>query len=64
MNFVLNKKPESSQLILGTVELHGAKYDGHLIELHDKYSLLSKTEYEEVDSIISPLFNTVLDDIT
>lgn len=64
MNFVLNKKPESSQLILGTVELHGAKYDGYLIELPDKYSLLSKKEYEEVDSIISPLFNTVLDDIT
>jgi len=63
MDFVLNKKPESSQLVLGTVELHGARYDGYLVELNDKYSLLSKKEYEEVDSIISPLFNAVLNDI-
>jgi hypothetical protein len=40
ISFCLSETPESSQLILGTVSLHGVKYDGHVLETDTKNKLL------------------------
>jgi hypothetical protein len=36
ISFCLSEIPEGSQLILGTVSLHGVKYNGHVIETDTK----------------------------
>lgn len=57
IKFALNEKPVDFQLILGSVELYGVPYNGCFINLgnDNRYSLLSEDEFNEVDSIISPL---------
>ena len=49
-----------AQLILGTVSLHGTKYDGHLIETTTEYQLLSKAEYDRVNAEFAPLYQRIL----
>jgi hypothetical protein len=54
ISFCLGETPKGSQLILGTVSLHGVKYDGHMVETDTKNNLLKAELFEEVDGIWLP----------
>ncbi len=56
----LNSAPADMQIILGTVGLHGVKYDGFTIKTENKYHLLNKSDYEEVSAHIKPYFAQIL----
>lgn len=58
--FIRDKKIEDSQLILGLTSLQNLKYDGTIIKLKDKYSLLLKPEFERVFNEINPLLEKSL----
>lgn len=54
LNFINESRPHQPQLLLGLVEDLKLDFGGDVIELGNKYSLLSEDEYEEVSSIIRP----------
>ncbi|WP_240481793.1 hypothetical protein [Novosphingobium fuchskuhlense] len=58
--FALKNRPRDMQLILGTVSLHGAEYDGHVINPQVKESLLRQDEFENVNSYMRPFINKLL----
>ncbi|WP_051310560.1 hypothetical protein [Bradyrhizobium sp. Cp5.3] len=60
IDFCLGEIPEGSQLILGTVSLHGAKYDGHIIETDTKNKLLKTTLFDEVSDLMRPFYTKLL----
>ena len=53
---LLERVPNDMQLVLGTVSLHGADYDGYVIRTEDKYHLLSSDAYEEVSDLMKPYY--------
>lgn len=55
IRFALERRPAGTQLVLGTVKLHGVEYAGHRIETLDKDSLLNMASYHEVQAMIDPL---------
>jgi hypothetical protein len=60
ISFCLSQAPEGSQLILGTVGLHGVKYDGHLVRTDKKNKLLKTELFEEVSEILKPYYAKLL----
>src|SRR5258708_2004365 len=60
ISFCLSETPADSQLILGTVSLHGVKYDGHVIETDTKNKLLRAGLFEEVSEILKPYYAKLL----
>ncbi|SRR6266851_5329642 len=60
ISFCLSETPADSQLILGTVSLHGVKYDGHVIETDTKNKLLKAGLFEEVSEILKPYYAKLL----
>ncbi len=48
MGFINHNQPEGSQMILGLTETYGEDFNCKVIELNEKYSLLQKSEFEEV----------------
>jgi hypothetical protein len=60
ISFCLSEPPKDSQLILGTVSLHGVKYDGHVIETDTKNKLLKTALFEEVSAILKPYYAKLL----
>jgi hypothetical protein len=60
IQFALDNVPTGMQLILGSVGLHNASYDGARIELSDKRRLLRNEEYEAVHRELEPLLNSLL----
>jgi hypothetical protein len=59
-HFCLSETPKDSQLVLGTVSLHGVKYDGHVIETDTKNKLLKTALFEEVTEILKPYYAKLL----
>lgn len=57
IKFIFDNTPDDYQLILGTVDLHGFKYDGHTISPATKLKLLDKDEFEESYNKVSPLLD-------
>ena len=60
IDFCLSQAPTGSQLILGTVGLHGVKYDGHVIKTDKKNKLLKPELFEEVGEILKPYYAQLL----
>jgi hypothetical protein len=60
LEFIRDKKIEDSQLILGLTSLHNLKYDGTIITLKSKYSLLLKSEFKKIFDEINPLLEKSL----
>lgn len=60
IDMCINGAPADTQVILGTVGLHGVKYDGYAIKTENKYRLLNKGDYEEVSTHIKPYFAQIL----
>jgi len=58
--FALKNRPRDMQLVLGTVSMHGAKYDGHTINPKVKESLLREEEFDIVNAYMRPLINKLL----
>jgi hypothetical protein len=46
LNFILNKQPKDSQLVLSIEEEHGIDFNGKLIYLTNKQSVLSEDGYD------------------
>jgi hypothetical protein len=63
IKFALERVPNDTQLILGTVSLHGADYDGYVIRTEDKYHLLSSDAYEEVSDLMKPYYAKLIQPI-
>lgn len=57
INFIFDNTPDDYQLVLGTVDLHGAEYDGHTISPGTKLKLLDNDEFEESYNMVSPLLD-------
>lgn len=45
IKFIIEKCDDDDQLILGTVDTHGVEFEGNVIDLKNKYSLLSSEDY-------------------
>lgn len=60
ISFCLGQAPQGSQLILGTVGLHGVKYDGHVIETDKKNKLLKTELFDEVSEVLRPYYARLL----
>jgi hypothetical protein len=60
IKFCLNETPQTSQLILGTVSLHGVEYDGHVIKTDTKNKLLKADLFEEVSELFKPYYAKLL----
>jgi hypothetical protein len=60
IQFALERVPDDMQLILGSVSLHGAAYDGFSIEMEGKRSLLRSDAYDEVSAIMKPYYDILI----
>jgi hypothetical protein len=60
VQFALDNAPEGTQLILGTVGLHGASYKGTTLTLNQKYRLLQRDDYGVVREHMGPLLDGLL----
>ncbi|MBR1234626.1 hypothetical protein [Bradyrhizobium sp. AUGA SZCCT0182] len=60
IQFALDRVPDDMQLILGSVSLHGAAYDGFKIEIDGKRSLLRADAYDEVSAIMKPYYEVLI----
>jgi hypothetical protein len=60
IGFCLSETPKDSQLILGTVSLHGVKFDGRVIKTGTKNKLLNSGLYEEVSASLAPYYTKLL----
>lgn len=60
INIILTEKPKDTQLILGLVELGDYEFDGEVIQMTDKYSLLNEVDYELYSAEIRDLLDTCL----
>jgi len=59
LNFILNKQPKDSQLILSIEEEHGIDFNGKLIYLTNKQSVLSEDGYDEDFAAVRPFYNDI-----
>lgn len=48
LDFIIEKKPVGSQLILGLVEMNDISFEGETLILNEKHSLLGKTDYPTI----------------
>ncbi|NPU64794.1 hypothetical protein HL667_07310 [Bradyrhizobium sp. 83012] len=60
IEFALERVPEGMQLILGSVSLHGAAYDGYSIKIEGKRSLLGADAYDEVAGVMKPYYDALI----
>lgn len=60
IEFAVNKRPNGSQLVLATGDLHGVETGGRLIEPNAYKALLSEGAYEDVHSFVMPFLNQTL----
>jgi hypothetical protein len=60
MQFAVDNVPADMQLILGSVRLHNAHYDGTRVELTDKRRLLRAEEFPSVHEELEPLLNSLV----
>ncbi|RII26762.1 MAG: hypothetical protein CXR31_10165 [Geobacter sp.] len=60
MKFIRDQRPANTQLILGTEDLCGVDFGGKIVELHEKQSLLQKSDYDEVYAEVIPLMEKAM----
>jgi hypothetical protein len=60
INFIIDKQPKDSQLILGLEEIPDGHLNEHIIELKEERSLLQVDEYEEVLNEIKPYLKEII----
>lgn len=57
IKFIFDNTPDDYQLILGTVDLHGFDYNGHIISPAVKLKLLDSDEFDECYDEVVPLLD-------
>jgi ABC-type phosphate transport system auxiliary subunit len=61
VQFIRDRQPDNTQVILGLEDLHGVKFDAaKVVTLTDKHSLLQTSQYDDVYSEITPLLEIAL----
>lgn len=55
LDFIIEEKPEDSQLILGLVEMNDISFEGKTLILNEKHSLLEKSDYPTISMEIKDL---------
>lgn len=60
LRFIRDRRPAGTQLIMGSVSLHGVDYPGRKIEPDEEENLLQADEYADVSAYITPLFNRMM----
>lgn len=61
INFIIDKQPKDSQLILGLEEIPDGYLNEYIIELKEERSLLQVDEYEEVLNEIKPYLKEIIE---
>lgn len=61
INFIIDKQPKESQLILGLEEIPEGHTNEYIIELMEERSLLQADEYEEVLDEIKPYLKEIIE---
>lgn len=61
INFIIEKQPENSQLILGLEEIPDNNENLYIIELKEKRSLLQSDEFDDVYSELKPYLNAIIE---
>lgn len=61
INFIIDKQPKDSQLILGLEEIPEGHTNEYIIELMEERSLLQADEYEEVLDEIKPYLKEIIE---
>ncbi len=59
LNFIIDKQPEGSQLVLSIEEDHGIDYQGDIIRLTEKSKLLQPENYQEHFEYLKPFLTEV-----
>lgn len=60
LQFMRDRRPRGAQMILAVEEESGVSFEGSVVELSDKHSLLRTSEYDDVDAVITPLLTRAL----
>lgn len=60
LQFMRDRRPKGSQMILAIEEEAGVSFEGPVVELSEKHSLLRTSEYDDVAAVISPLLSRAL----
>ena len=60
LQFMRDRRPKGSQMILAIEEEAGVSFGGSVVELSEKHSLLRTSEYDDVAAVISPLLSRAL----
>ncbi|WP_213618108.1 AAA family ATPase [Paenibacillus sp. J22TS3] len=61
IKIILQEPPANSQIILGLVELGDVQFEGDIIELTERYSLLNKDNYEQMSAYVRNLYDKGLE---
>jgi hypothetical protein len=62
LEFLKDRQPTDSQMVLALVDDLGISFEGDVVELSDKYHVLSQAEYEAVAAEMRPLMDGSLMD--
>jgi len=57
LQFITTNQPEDSQIILGIESTRDIQFQGKIIKLHEKYALLNKDAYFDINNEIMPLID-------
>ena len=57
---ILEDRPDDSQIILGTVSLHGNKFVGRIINLKNKLKVLDEGSFAQVEKSMAPYMEALL----
>jgi hypothetical protein len=60
LDFIVKNKIKNSQVILGLQDTINFSFEGSIVKIKDKYSVLTEEDFESVKDEISPFINSVL----
>lgn len=59
IEFIFKRRPEATQVILGTVSLQGVSNPGRTVEMKEKFGALDKATFDEVAERMKPFLNAM-----
>ena len=60
IQFCIEHRPNDAQVILATGSIHGVKIPGRIIEPGEKFLLLRKEQFDDVNKFMKPFINAVI----
>jgi hypothetical protein len=61
LEFIRDNRPADSQLILAVVDRMGVAFEGSIVEVNTKNSVLEKTDYAKISKQLRPMIMAALE---